>query len=657
WLSNSTVNLGEVTLAGVGNATNTLLFTNWSTKLTATNVYVNSRGNITHAQSRTNNAPLNTNRVWIVCTNLAIATNGSINVSGQGHWAQQGPGAAVNGSDTVGPGASHGGKGGDTSGGTWQFAGPIYGMTNAPFELGSSGGNAISAGWGGGAGGGAIWIEAATVTVNGTLAANGSNSAGFAGPTYYGGGGSGGSIYIGCGTFGGSTNGLVSANGGNVYSGDPGSGRPGGGGGGRIAVIYTNVAADTAVRFSVAGGSQGSVYTADFGTLYFPDTALLSETLNSFISGWIVITNLSSWSVNNLTVSNASVAIGAESLTLTVTNNLVIGTGVNSAASVILGYSARTATTTVNVGNSVTLNGGKLGFGGKTWSYPIAAKDAPAFITIGGNLTLTNGGSLWVYSGITNATWPDYGALVIVTGNISLATNTWIYPHSNPTNGGSALFRLNDLLVPTNAGFNADSSKNSSTTLLLTRGYYGHNGPGVGNQGFAVGPGTGYGGQGGACSGPGAGGPTYGYSNAPVSAGSGGVRSTSEGGPGGGVVRLDAANVTLNGTITADGSKGAGVSYGGGGSGGSVYLRCRYFGGGGLLSADGGNGAPGSGGNYPGGGGGGRIAVWSKYWQFTGTTTVTGGLAAGYSSGSTNGQPGTLFWGQLPLPGTIIKGL
>ncbi|MBI2439800.1 MAG: hypothetical protein HYV35_00325, partial [Lentisphaerae bacterium] len=47
WLSNSTVNLGEVTLAGVGNATNTLLFTNWSTKLTATNVYVNSRGNIT----------------------------------------------------------------------------------------------------------------------------------------------------------------------------------------------------------------------------------------------------------------------------------------------------------------------------------------------------------------------------------------------------------------------------------------------------------------------------------------------------------------------------------------------------------------------------------------------------------------------------------
>ncbi|MBI2440769.1 MAG: hypothetical protein HYV35_05290, partial [Lentisphaerae bacterium] len=428
WLSNSTVNLGEVTLAGVGNATNTLLFTNWSTKLTATNVYVNSRGNITHAQSRTNNAPLNTNRVWIVCTNLSIATNGSINVTGQGHWAQEGPGAAVNGSDTVGPGASHGGKGADTSGSSLQFARSPYGLTNAPFELGSGGGRAISGGHGGGPGGGAVWIEAATVTVYGVILANGSNSVGASG--YYGGGGSGGSIYISCGTFGGSTNGLMSANGGTGSSGG-GSGNGGGGSGGRIAVIYTNVAANTAVRFSVTGGSDSSADTAEFGTLYFSDTALLTETLSSFLTGWIVISNFSSWSVNNLTVSNVNVAMGNATFSLTVTNNLVIGTGQNSSASIILGRD-RAATTTVNVGNALTINGGKLGLGGSTWEeftyYSGPAKEAPTDVIIGGNVTMTNGGSLWVYSGMTNTARSDNGECIIGDQHLDLCvfqSNQW----------------------------------------------------------------------------------------------------------------------------------------------------------------------------------------------------------------------------------------
>ncbi|MBI2437381.1 MAG: hypothetical protein HYV36_01005, partial [Lentisphaerae bacterium] len=55
------------------------------------------------------------------------------------------------------------------------------------------------------------------------------------------------------------------------------------------------------------------------------------------------------------------------------------------------------------------------------------------------------------------------------------------------------------------------------------------------------------------------------------------------------------------------------------------------------------------------GGGGGRIALWRMYHTFTSTNvTVTGGAAGGAQGKA--GANGTIFWGQIPSPGSIFTG-
>jgi len=99
--------------------------------------------------------------------------------------------------------------------------------------------------------------------------------------------------------------------------------------------------------------------------------------------------------------------------------------------------------------------------------------------------------------------------------------------------------------VATNGGFNADAA-----------GYIGGKGKGKGVMG-AYGGGSSYGGAGGQSAWYGirdAAGSLYGNSNAPAFAGSG--SSIANEGPGGGFVRVVAAqSVTMNGTITANGDR------------------------------------------------------------------------------------------------------
>ena len=94
---------------------------------------------------------------------------------------------------------------------------------------------------------------------------------------------------------------------------------------------------------------------------------------------------------------------------------------------------------------------------------------------------------------------------------------------------------------------------------------------------------------------------------APSQPGGGGATACGVGNNnGGGVVRLTAKTVQLDGTIASDGaSSGNGCS--GGGAGGSIALTVGTLTGGGSIHANGGT-VPG-GGNGTGGGGGGRIAV------------------------------------------------
>ena len=98
---------------------------------------------------------------------------------------------------------------------------------------------------------------------------------------------------------------------------------------------------------------------------------------------------------------------------------------------------------------------------------------------------------------------------------------------------------------------------------------------------------------------------SYGVAEAPVAPGSGGgtaISSAWYGGKGGGAVRIIAdGTVTLNGGINAYGSNG--ISHGGGGSGGSVWITC------GTLAGSGTGSIMAYGGSSEAGGGGGRIAI------------------------------------------------
>jgi hypothetical protein len=257
-------------------------------------------------------------------------------------------------------------------------------------------------------------------------------------------------------------------------------------------------------------------------------------------------------------------------------------------------------------------------------------------------LTLDNGGSLTTRAAPSH--WPgtNISALIEVGGTLNLSQGSWIYPVSHPTNGGGALFRVGRLNIASNAGFNAQgrgylASQRTSANGLSSWGY----GPG---RGYIYG-GAGHGGMGKQHGGQGS--LTYGSSNAPVEAGSGGGAEgySGPGGNGGGLIRIESANsISVAGSINANGNTGS--SHSGSGSGGSIYLRCTGLTGPawGKVTANGGGSA-----GCSGGGGGGRIAIYCVNDVFAGTVSADGG-----PGNAGPGIIGTIFQEFLPTSGTLI---
>lgn len=163
--------------------------------------------------------------------NFTIASGSALSANGGGYAGGAGGSPGTNGSGPGGGLGSSGWSGGGGyggAGGTGTSAGGgTYGSASAPVDLGSGGGGGGS-GSAGGAGGGAIHIIASnTLSIGGTLSANGANA-----PAVGGGGGSGGSLYLSVCTLSGA--GTIQTNGGNA-----GNGSGGNGGGGRIAIFYS----------------------------------------------------------------------------------------------------------------------------------------------------------------------------------------------------------------------------------------------------------------------------------------------------------------------------------------------------------------------------------------------------------------------------------
>ena len=589
-LSNSTAILASYTL----NASRTNMFLGTNTILYATNVTI--YGTVTHSNNlatTTNAAGVweASNIVYIVAySNVSVETTGKINADGKGFKGGTsangyGPGGGVQNGQRAG-GGGYGGAG--ASSGT-AYGGGTYGVSNAPVDPGSGGGGRSIDSATGGHGGGAVRIAAAEqVLVNGLISAGGTASGSCSG------GGSGGAVYIECGTYQGS--GLICATGG-LGGGVSGGGA--GGAGGRIAVVYTNTAAQNglprpSVAFNAAGG-YGSDASGLPGTLYLPDAvAFPSEILTGTYQ--MMIPGFTNWAPNSLTITNGT-PMFPPGIQISVTNSVLVNT-----------------------------NGG-------LWLTNFAS------FTAGGNLVVTNGSRAYFYSAMTNGVSPDYGSLVSVSGDVVIANGSHIYPFSNPTNGGSVAFVVSNLTVLAGGHFCTDGRG--------YRGGYGSDGygPGKGGVGGERAGGGGYGGSGAPGSAAGAGGTTYGSAAAPVQAGSGGAGRTSgtpdTGGNGGGSIRVEATGrITVDGRISADGNSNTYLS--GGGSGGGIYLVCGTFDGSGWLSATGGIGEPSSA-SAGGGGGGGRIAV-----VYTNTAAQSKTVAARFT---TAGGKGYGVWGNTLFPG------
>ncbi|MBI2441384.1 MAG: hypothetical protein HYV35_08445 [Lentisphaerae bacterium] len=609
-LSSASSNLSSLTLS------RTLTFTNWDTYLLATNVSILSNGLMTCVGLFTNNAM--SNRVYIICTNITIAAGGSISVDSRGYAggynaAGNGPGAGAQYCA-----ASHGGRGG-----MYQASSPgaIYGLTNAPAFPGSGGGGWVSTT--GGAGGGAIRIQAnGTVTVDGTISADGQGTTEVAT-----GAGSGGSIFITMRLLAG--NGVMRARGGRASSGGAGAGC---GGGGRIAVIYDTATQSTSavpgIVFSVAGNYGGvTAGDSDAGTLFFSDNSFLQETFVHSGEWWV--DGFTNWAPNNLFVSNGWLRIGGGGFTLSVTNAITVQ-GNNSSLYKLELSNAVVSCASMYVTSAVF----RLG----------QVVTSVAALSCGGDIVLTNGARMHVYAAATNQSQPEYGALINVAGTLAIAPNAWLYSYSHETNGGSVWFQVNKLLVSAGGGISANSS-----------GFMGRsNLKGLGPGGGQLYAGGGYGGTGGNY-GVSGGGPTYGLSNAPVDPGSAGGGWSggggTPGGNGGGLIRVNANDtITVDGSLLANGDSTTAAATGAG-SGGGIYLVTRIFSGnGGAINAN-----AGSASSTGGGGGGGRIAIWRMYHSFTGTVSAALGTSGGVpgSTGSP-GTAGTIFWGQIPVPGTIM---
>ncbi len=197
----------------------------------------NEPGIVTHAAGFSRNG---INGMWLeIAQNVSIQGGqlpfvaSAISVDGRGFAGSAGPGAGQNASFVGASGAAHGGGAGRGNGGT--TPGRPYGQAtlSQPASHGSGGGSSQSAG---GEGGGCIrLVVGGTLTVNGSISANGANGRNGGGDDDSG-AGSGGSLWIVCGGLEGT--GSISADGGDGggnYD-QPNEVFGGGGGGGRIAI-------------------------------------------------------------------------------------------------------------------------------------------------------------------------------------------------------------------------------------------------------------------------------------------------------------------------------------------------------------------------------------------------------------------------------------
>lgn len=565
---------------------------------------IQSGGSLSHSA----NTNAESHKLTVIAETVTVASGGSINIDGRGYSGGNGPGTGT----SAAQGGGHGGLGGGTT--------SAYGVIAAPIALGSGGGTSN-----GGAGGGALKLEVSgTLTVDGTLSANGGPASGATG------GGSGGSIWVVAGTLVGG--GTIRANGSQGFS------TYGGGAGGRVAL---DAATDQSslllgTRLQAYGnyGSAGTQYGhAGAGTVWTRVAPQAHGTLridNNNVAGVGYTPSRGNATFDGLTVRNAATFRVESGQTLTVT-------------SAITGSQAGSTQATLRVESGATLGmpmvteldrldlivvGSLTGVSdmrvtNATWNYTPQVAHIFGALTLGGNAVLEYGGT----------------KRIEIIGKLDLQSNAILRHMATSVTQGTAPGAQHILDITASEATIAAAAMID----LNGRGYNRGAGPGRGTSGATAG-GGGHGGAGGQGSGAVAGGAPNGSASMPTDVGSGGGEDTNSntntGGAGGGLLELAVCGtLTVNGTIRANGEVGESLE-GGGGSGGGIRIDTGVFVGTGPIQANGGQGAAnGSGGG--GGGGGGRIAISYGARTHTGSIVANGG-ARGGTGAATAGANGSI---------------
>ena len=413
--SGTTLDLRGTTMAGdgtgclyakVGSTVNPPPGATW----TISNFHFGPMGNTDYSQGPTFDPPL-TNlvvaagggmrtpygyRMYLVCSNLTVNDGASVSVYSRGFW-QSGPG--YYGSSYSG--GTHGGQGN---------ANPLacYGSIKQPTTFGSG-----TCNWGSW-GGGAIKLAVAdTVTVNGTITADGQTGGGSG--SY---GGAGGSAWIVCHTLAGT--GRVSADGGD-------SAGNWGGGGGRMAIYYQ---ARTMARSCITadGDGSGGKYGAA-GTVYLKDETTGIEDLIIDNGGQNSGAYLTQLPADNFTGDPSSLAF--DSVIVTNQGKLWMPT---DKTLVVNGDFRNEGAFTASSGSTVTLASSMAAtITGSTTFYNLTSEVTGKNITFEALETITVSGTLMLTGVRMFSSSPDTSWYLTVTGDHAVES---VYVHdSNAENG------------------------------------------------------------------------------------------------------------------------------------------------------------------------------------------------------------------------------
>ncbi len=593
-------------------------------------VHIVNGGMLTH----TANSATQTHKLELtVAEQVIVSATSRIDVSGLGYLAGRTTGNTTVGGAGQFSGGSYGGRGG--------------GNTNAPYgdyadpDDWGAGGRDFSGG--GDPGGGLVRITAAALTLDGQILANAPNG-------HYT--GAGGGIMVAVTNLSGT--GLIRAAGGGRSNDGFNSTC---GGGGRIAVYAADYSGFDTTRITAPGGRNGNRnMDGGPGTVYLRDT---DEPQGTLI----------------ITAKNDGQGLGVTPLGLPGQNHFVIPDAVVIRGDPQQGVGpivvAEHAGQVLEFQNTLTIR-----------NYATLSLNAPSYLPMVTPL-ITAGGLLQIYGDFTPTLPLDLsiGGRLEVHGSLTLQTPvSWtgasVFVDDTLTSTASLSLISTwvtaervvapDLSLVSNALLTSQASTTTEThklevqvggTLLVDgtsridvsgKGYLGGRTTGNTTLGAATElAGGSYAGWGGGNGIYGSINATYGDFADPDDWGSGGGNSPrygTIGGTGGGLARITAANLVLDGHIKANGEFGQA-----GGSGGGIYVTVAALTGSGQIEASGG-------GSYQGAGGGGRVAVYAQ--DFSGFD-VSGIVAwGGLSPGGfqlPHGGSGTVYLRDTDEPqGTLI---